>query len=114
MNTVRKDFAAVWADDGKIYVLGGHDDEGDSLNTVESFDSQSNSWTMMPSMRTARSNFAAAVLNGEIFALGGLDMMYDKLSTVERFVPRASTWVVADAMDTARSDHVAAVLGDPM
>merc|ERR1711953_342033 len=89
MGTARRDFAATVLNN-EIYVLGGHDDDGCHLASVERFDPATGLWCIEPSMQTERVGFAAAAMDGEIYAIGGLNSMYDKTSSVERFVPRAN------------------------
>jgi len=70
MPTARSDFGAAAAN-GKIYAIGGIDDNGGVLDTVDVYDPSSNSWSTAASMPTARSAFAAAAVNGKIYAMGG-------------------------------------------
>ena len=47
---------------GKIYALGGLDDDDDFLSSVERFDPVSNAWEALPPMSTERADFAVVAV----------------------------------------------------
>ena len=55
---------------GKIYVMGGSDGSR-SLNSVEIFDCDTNSWSSGPALQTPRSNAGVAVIAGRLYIAGG-------------------------------------------
>ena len=73
---------------GILYAVGGDPNFGPLLNTVEAYDTETDTWTAKSSMPTARSNLATRVVNGVLYAVGGenIDNMF--LNTVEAFNPR--------------------------
>ena len=104
MTTARKGAAASTLN-GKIYVMGGLDDKGNSLNSVEYYDPATKKWAAAAKMGTARYYFSAATLNGKIYVMGG-----NNLSSVEYYDPAAKTWADAAKMGTARAGAAASAL----
>merc|ERR1719329_160064 len=72
----------VVANDGYVYVIGGHDGNGDVVNTVYRLCLKSEEWTTMASMGTARYDSAAALKDKYIYVFGGYDD--DGMSSTER------------------------------
>jgi N-acetylneuraminic acid mutarotase len=66
--TYREHLAAVVAD-GAIIAIGGRGTQ--SVDAVERYDPESNTWTAMATLPTARGGLAAAVLDGRVHVLGG-------------------------------------------
>src|SRR5437660_12506779 len=56
---------------GKFYVVGGR--AGPSTDALEVYNPQPNTWSTLAPMPTARSGFAAAVVNNELWVFGGGD-----------------------------------------
>jgi len=100
MPTARNGLAAA-AVNGKIYAIGGLAAglaaSFNRLNTVEVYDSNSNSWSTVASMPTARDSLAAAVLNGKIYAIGGFSSN-TPLDTVEVYDPVSNSWTTSSAI----------------
>ena len=71
----------------KIYVVGGVDDQSQTLRSVDIYDTVANTWTSGAPMPTARSGLALVAHNGVLFALGGADATGHALRTVEVYVP---------------------------
>lgn len=77
---------------GKLYVVGGGRNAA-----FEEFDARSNTWRVLPPMRTARVFCSAAAVGRKIFAVGGLGATNDTLSSVECFDLDRQIWTnVAD------------------
>jgi len=55
---------------GKLYVIGGSDGHM-SLNSVEVYDTHTQTWSFGPSLSVARTNVGVAVAQGRLFAVGG-------------------------------------------
>src|SRR5436190_665394 len=70
--TPRGGQAVVAAGNGQIYALGGVDDRGRTVATVEAYDPATDRWVSRAAMPTARSGLGAAFLGGRIYAIGGL------------------------------------------
>jgi len=58
--------------DGKIYVIAGFNSSGGSVNTVEVYDPQTNTWSSAAALPIANNHNAAAVTAGKLYAFGGL------------------------------------------
>jgi len=107
MPTARWGLAAA-AVNGQIYAIGGVDNGGQSVNTVEVYDPISNSWNppnplgTPASMTTVRAGLAVAVVNGKIYAIGGIGTGGIILNTVEVYDPSTNSWSTAASMPTAR------------
>merc|ERR1712091_429296 len=71
MTTARIDAAAA-AVDGKLYSLGGFDEDYTKLATTDVYDPVKNTWAAVAPMPTARAQLAAGVVDGELYALGGV------------------------------------------
>jgi hypothetical protein len=95
---------------GKIYVVGGMDGAGASLETVSIYGPGTNTWAAGPSLGTRRDNPGSAVPGGKIFVFGGRTRNAagttpnGTLSTTEMLDPIAATpaWASRAAMPTGR------------
>src|SRR5260370_889622 len=100
MPTARNGLAAA-AVNGKIYAIGGLAAglaaSFNRLNQVEVYDSNSNSWSTVASMPTARDSLAAAVLNGNIYAIGGFSSN-TPLDTEEVYDHVSNSWTTSSAI----------------
>ena len=70
---------------GKIYAIGGNDDNGVNLSVVEEYDPASNTWATKAPMPTGRPGLAAASVGGKIYAIDGYASGY--LNVVEAYTP---------------------------
>ena len=99
-----------------VVVLGGHNGFARASDSVERFDVVNCRWEMMPRMPTARSSFAAAVLNDAIYVAGGFGLSSSlgrstiNLPKVERFDIVTGTWEAVPSMINDRSSFGMAVL----
>ncbi len=108
MPTARGDFGiAVVA--GKIYVIGGINQNNEPLGTVEEYNPLTDVWTKKMDMPTPRSGLAVAVYNNKIYAIGGtVNSVY--VSHNEVYDPATNTWVNKASMPTPRADLSANVV----
>jgi len=94
LNTPRAYATAVSLDDS-IYVMGGINDSGRVLNTVEVYDPSKNSWHYGPSMLRHREGAASVVYGDSIFVFGG-GSMFDGSNILHRLVeiysPKDTVW----------------------
>ncbi|RXM97488.1 Kelch-like protein 28 [Acipenser ruthenus] len=102
--------------DQKVFVLGGiatHMRQGISYrrheSTVESWDPETNTWTLAERMTESRSTLGVVVLAGELYAMGGYDGQY-YLQSVEKYIPKVKEWHPVALMMKSRSCFSAAVL----
>jgi N-acetylneuraminic acid mutarotase len=102
MPTPRGEFGiAVVA--GKIYVIGGIDDNNLPLSTVEMYDPLTDVWTSKMSMPTPRSGLAVAVYNNKIYAIGG-HINNGYVGNNEVYDTATNTWTPKSSMPTPRAD----------
>ena len=101
---------------GKIYVVGGMDNNGASLNSVEVYDPATNTWSTAPSMAERRDNPGSAVLGGKLYVFGGRTRNADgtevngTLASVEMFDPATNAWTSRAPMPTGRRTMVTGYL----
>ena len=73
MPTSRYGMCSVVYDD-KIWIMGGKDENDNTLNTVECFYPVENRWDAdVPNLQTNRFNAAAVVYEDRIYIIGGRD-----------------------------------------
>ncbi len=92
MSTPRA-FAASAVFDGKVYVFGGLDAAGKSLDTVEMFDPERGSWIARASMGQPRSRLAVAKHFHQIVVAGGTGVENENLAKVRVYAPKTNTWL---------------------
>jgi len=73
--------------DGKLYAVGGRNDDEDALSSVERYDPATNAWEAVAPLAAARGFLDVAVLDGKLYAVGGYNDDDGSLSSVERYDP---------------------------
>jgi hypothetical protein len=91
-------FAAVVSYRNKIFVLGGFDNTGTHINTVQIYNTSTNSWSYGTPMTNARANHSAVVINGKIYVTRGTTDVYN-IGWVVTGVP-ATTLIYTISTDT--------------
>jgi len=81
--------------------VGGYD-RGECLNSVESFDLTTNTWSQLKPMLVARGRFAVAEMNGCLYACGGSNGQMD-LCSAESYDPNTASWLLRPDMAVQRS-----------
>src|SRR5260370_727262 len=117
MNAARAGAAAAVIDDG-IFVIGGRQSTsgpcsgGPYLTTVEKYDIDTDTWSPVAQLPSARSDLAAVAHGGKIYVFGGCsDTGVTK--EVDMYDPQTNTWTTGLAsMPTARASLVAGHSGD--
>ncbi|HOV25385.1 MAG TPA: S8 family serine peptidase [Pseudobacteroides sp.] len=84
-----------------IYIMGGIDNNLNTVNTVRVYNPSTDTWQSKANMLTARSDAASAVLNGKIYVAGGFNGVH--LQSLEEYDPATNTWTAKANMPTARS-----------
>jgi len=69
---------------GLMYIVGGCNDLGEELTTVETFNPVTQEWTTLPNMTTPRSYAGVAVLDDCLYAVGGWNQAEGALKSVEK------------------------------
>ncbi|KAM3206103.1 hypothetical protein ACQJBY_061655 [Aegilops geniculata] len=79
MNTPRYGFGSASVGE-KAYVAGGYDDSSHNvLSSTEMYDSETHTWTPLPSMNRARFKCSAAFMDGKFYVIGGLSSSLDEV-----------------------------------
>ncbi|HYF83779.1 MAG TPA: M6 family metalloprotease domain-containing protein [Clostridia bacterium] len=89
MPTPRERLATVGLD-GKIYAIGGFNENGAS-SKMEVYDPDTDTWDTLADMLGARADLGAAAVNGKIYAIGG-DIGADSVRTVYEYDPASDAW----------------------
>ena len=113
MPIATSEIAVVELDD-KIYVIGGFVPNGKgSLDTVQIYDTKTDTWTMGSSMPKPLNHPAAATFDGKIYVVGGFEYSLPAigawLGTNYLFIydPTSDTWIRGADMPTDRGALVA-------
>ena len=79
---------------GKMYIAGGWDSNGNASTAVYAYDPSSNSWSQAASLPAALTASAAAVLNGQLYLVGGCTtgLCSPTSNGVYRYDPGSNTW----------------------
>ena len=86
--------------DNKIYVAGGFGDlghgsvRGIALDSVECYDTSTNSWSDVADMNIARYCHALVSCHGKLFAIGGRDVDGSYFDDIEVYDPDSNTWTL--------------------
>ncbi|MCK6619114.1 MAG: hypothetical protein HUU32_16220 [Calditrichaceae bacterium] len=101
---------AAAALENKIYVMGGSQFEHSTLNIVQAYDTEQDTWqTDIAPLNEARINAAAAVFDGKIYIFGGRD--HNQLvHQVEAYDPLNNQWSVVGQLPTPREGLAAVVV----
>uniref|UniRef100_A0A4W6D3N1 Influenza virus NS1A binding protein a n=1 Tax=Lates calcarifer TaxID=8187 RepID=A0A4W6D3N1_LATCA len=102
--------AAVCELDGFMYVIGGAE-SWNCLNTVERYNPENNTWTLIAPMNVARRGAGVSVHAGKLFVVGGFDGSH-ALRCVEVYDPARNEWRMLGSMTSSRSNAGVAMLGD--
>eukprot|EP00210_Caulerpa_lentillifera_P000279 g272.t1 len=85
----------------KIFAIGGNTEQGPT-NTVEIYDPILDTWTVGPSLNTAKHSLGTAVVNNMIYAVGGQSEK-GALQTVEMLDPREGKWIQIGSLSWSRA-----------
>jgi N-acetylneuraminic acid mutarotase len=80
--------------DGKMFVAGGWDVNGNPLSSVYAYDPLGNTWSQVASLPTGVAAAAVTTLNGQLYVVGGCTTgtCDPTVSTVYRYSPAANRW----------------------
>ena len=96
--------AAAGVIDGKLYVVGGKDDEAGTgaMNSLEIYDPVTDTWSVGDNMPTRRWGPSAGVIDGKLYVIGGAltaDILY---TVLEIYDPVLDSWSTGPSMSTQR------------
>ncbi|MEK7396290.1 MAG: kelch repeat-containing protein [Candidatus Poribacteria bacterium] len=79
---------------GKVYVIGGMNQNFSATNGVWEYDPNQETWTQKTNMPTIRDAFTANVINGKIYCIGGFNWAFGilPLSTYDIYDPTNDKW----------------------
>ena len=81
-----------------------------NLSSAEVFDPQTNAWTPLAPMGTARNRFVMVAVQGKLYAAGGLAGSGATLAAAEAYDPQQNRWEAVAPMATARDSGAAAAM----
>eukprot|EP00960_Hanusia_phi_P030044 748353-Hanusia_phi.AAC.1 len=87
---------------GMVYVVGGKDEMGRALASVERYNAYQNSWKLLAPMKTARTGLGVAAVAGVIYAVGGRNDSGYRLNSVECYNVQTDNWSACACMREAR------------
>ena len=94
--------------------MGGTDDRGEPLTSVERYDEGEDKWEAVASMSSERVFFGVGVLCGRLYVMGGQDIdSEDQLASVERYDEGANKWEEVAEMRSWRMSLGVAAAHDP-
>ncbi|MBF95096.1 MAG: hypothetical protein CMH58_08055 [Myxococcales bacterium] len=113
MAVERADAAVVALQDGTYLVIGGRDDQGEALSSVEIWNPETGG-ELTGALHQGRSDHAAYLLdNGKVLVAGGLTNQADPTDGLELYDPFTGTWEVLEGrLVTGRYRPSLTALGD--
>ena len=107
--------SATLLPNGKVLIVGGINQQGDSLSSAELFDPSSNTFSATGSLGTPRAHHTATLLpNGKVLIAGGRFNMDEgvTLQSIEIYDPTTATFSSFGSMIAQREQHTATVLNN--
>ncbi|NWS13042.1 NS1BP protein, partial [Pachyramphus minor] len=95
---------------GFLYIIGGAE-SWNCLNSVERYNPENNTWTLIAPMNVARRGAGVAVQEGKLFVGGGFDGTH-AVNCVEMYDPARNEWRMMGSMTTARSNAGITTVGN--
>ena len=90
--------------DGKIYAIGGGDENllSYAYKYVEVYDPATNTWTAKTDMPTSRLGLGTCAMNGKIYAVGGVTDGLVVVTANEMYDPVTETWTTKSPLQERR------------
>ncbi|XP_071371382.1 kelch-like protein 33 [Centroberyx affinis] len=88
----------------RLYAIGGDKELNTNVDTVEVYNTDSDSWSYVQPLDQALSGQAVTVVDGEIFVSGGFNCKYECLVSMFLYHPERGTTYLAD-MTQDRAQH---------
>ncbi len=97
--------------DGKIYIIGGANEDFEPLNVVEAYDPATDTWASKAPIQTARWGHIAEAVEGKIYVMGGCpEISGNATSNIEVYDSSTDTWQAKGAMPFAAVGHASCVV----
>jgi N-acetylneuraminic acid mutarotase len=80
-------------------------------NAVWAYNAQTDTWSAMAAMPTARSSTGAAVYNNIVYVIGGTDGFGNRLDNVESYNPATNTWTEEAPLLVGKSEPSVGLVG---
>nr|AAH80381.1 MGC81691 protein [Xenopus laevis] len=91
----------VLSAEGFLFVLGGQNEDNETLDTGEHYDPDANAWSSLPPMLEARHSFGVVDIDGVIYVLGGENGDRELLS-MESYDTCTKSWCMQKNMTMVR------------
>ncbi|EDO34935.1 predicted protein [Nematostella vectensis] len=106
---VRRSLLNVAVLDGRLYAVGGCDENNFRLNSVEHYNPFTDTWHYSAPMATCRSSPCVLATGRALYVVGGVNYVGMSLNTGECFDPLANTWSPIAPMIEKRASACGAV-----
>jgi len=97
---------------GRLFVIGGVNEDGEVMSTMEMYDPSVNSWTKLP-MRQCRQRCGVTVMEDKIWVVGGVGRGTAVLDSMEVYDPRLAMWLEVDLYKSPRRAGLVMVFWEP-
>jgi uncharacterized repeat protein (TIGR01451 family) len=105
-------YASAVAHDGKLYVIGGEDDDADYTNTLYIYDPRTDDWSTGAPMSEGRGYAAAAAVGAKIYVAGGFAGGSNVHDSTEIYDPATNSWSAGPSLPTRWAPFGDAALSD--
>ena len=95
---------------GKVYICGGFNGT-ECLNSTETYDPETNQWTLVSPMNNSRSGLGVIAYKGDVYALGGFNGIV-RMCSAERYCPKSNKWRTIADMGGPRSNFAVEVINN--
>merc|ERR1712226_1635700 len=95
--------------DGVLYCVGGRTNLDCYTNTVEKYNEDTKTWSLVAEMIHSRQHPGVLTHEGRLYVLGGRSYRHF-FSSVEMYDPVTNTWTLATDMSTGREGPVVALI----
>jgi N-acetylneuraminic acid mutarotase len=112
MNYARQGDTATVLPDGRVLVVGGATDSGNSTVSTELYDPKTGTWSLTGNTHVPHINHVAVLLaNGDVLVAGGENAAGNSaLASAELYNPRTGTWSQTGRMKYPRENFTATLL----
>ena len=95
-------YPGVAAVGGKLYAVGGENNDVDALSYAAVFDPQTQTWAPIAPMSTEREIVKVAAVQGKLYAAGGDNSEGSVQRSVEAYDPQQNHWEAVAPMAQVR------------